>query len=245
VLNKTGWENLFLTRGWFTGLMEHIYANMDSTVIDDGANIGQTLLKVKSIDKEINYLGFEPNPVCVNYLYKLISINKFKNTTLFPVRISSNKTQVLAFHHYNDSETDPSASIIPGYRPESTLKKTNIVPVFEINEISQIKELTKFNLIKIDMEGAELEVLLSCEEIILKHKPFIIIEILPVYSVDNSIRKLRQEKIEELIAYFNYKIFLIKKGFNESFNGLEKIERIGIHSNIINIDYLFAPVNID
>ena len=41
--------------------------------IDVGVNVGQTLLKLKSISSEINYLGFEPNPNCVNYLKNLIT----------------------------------------------------------------------------------------------------------------------------------------------------------------------------
>ncbi len=240
VLNKTGWENLFLTEGWFSGLMIYLDATKDWTIIDIGANIGQTLLKVKSIYKEIEYLGFEPNPVCVNYLYKLIAKNKINRVILFPVGISK-KTQLLEFYYYNDSETDPSASIIPGYRPGYNVKKTNIVPVSDINEIRQIRELSKLDLIKIDVEGAEMEVMQSCEELIIKHKPYIIIEILPVYSSDNVIRNQRQNQIETFIKRLNYKIFLIKKGTNEKLEMLEERDEIGIHGDILNIDYLLVP----
>jgi FkbM family methyltransferase len=244
VLNKTGWENLFLGGGWFTEVLMHLNAIKNWTIIDIGANIGQTLLKVKSIDKEINYVGFEPNPACVHYLYQLIAKNHLSKTILCPAGISS-KTELLTFYYYSESETDPAASIIPHYRPESSLKKTKIVPVFNINEVSQIKELSKINLIKIDVEGAELEVLLSCEEIIRKHKPFIIIEILPVYTSDNVIRRERQEKIEDLITRLDYKIFLIKKGKYECFDKLEDKDTIGIHNNILNIDYLLTPINVE
>ena len=244
ILNKTGWENLFLTGGWFTDLLLYLKANKDWTVIDIGANIGQTLLKVKSIAREINYLGFEPNPACINYLNKLIDRNKLNNCLLFPVGLS-NKTQLLKFYHYTESETDPAASIIPDYRPESNSKKSTLVPVFDLKEISEISELNKIELIKIDVEGAELEVLQSCKEIIAKHKPLIIIEILPVYTSDNLIRRQRQEKIEELISLLNYKIYLIKKGRNECFNTLEEKETIGIHDNIINIDYLLTPAQLN
>ncbi len=241
IINKTGWENLFLTGGWFTELLNYLNADSSWTIIDIGANIGQTLLKIKSISRDINYYGFEPNPACINYLYKLISKNKLNKSFLFPVGIS-NKTQLITFYHYTDSETDPAASIIPDYRPEISLKKTNIVPVFDLNEISQIRDLNKINLIKIDVEGAELEVLISCNDIIMKHKPFIIIEILPVYTIDNIIRKQRQEKIEEFIKKINYKTYLIKKGKKECFERIEEKEIIGIHGNILNIDYLLIPM---
>jgi len=221
-------------------LLKFLKTESSWTVVDIGANIGQTLLKVKSINMEINYIGFEPNPVCVNYLYKLIAKNKLNNTILFPVGLSD-KTQLVPFHYYTDSETDSSASIIPEYRPGSTLKKTTFVPVFDIRSIPQIMSMDKINLIKIDVEGAEQEVLLSCQELIKKHKPYIIIEILPVYSSENFIRKKRQDEIEDLVNLLNYKIYLIKKGFNESFAKLEVKETIGIHGNILDIDYLLVP----
>jgi FkbM family methyltransferase len=244
VMNKTGWENLFLTEGWFNALLKFLNVNKNWTIIDIGANIGQTLIKVKSIDREISYFGFEPNPVCVNYLYKLIDKNNLKKTTLLPVGVS-NRTGLFTFFYYTDSETDPSASIIPDYRPESGIRKIKFGPVFNINEVSQIIELNEINLIKIDVEGAELEVLLSCEEIIRKHRPFIIIEILPVYTSENLIRLERQREIEKFIKKIGYKIFMIKKGVNESFDKLEGKETIGIHGNIINIDYLLTPSKVD
>lgn len=240
VLNKTGWENLFLTGGWFTGLLKELKINKDWTVIDVGANIGQTLIKIKSIDKEINYLGFEPNPVCINYLYKFIDRNNLKNTIVFPAGISD-KSQLLTFYYYNDSDSDPAASIIPGYCTDSSIWKKNFVPVFNINEVTDVTAIPRIHLIKIDVEGAELEVLSSCKEIIMKHRPFIIIEILPVYTSENVLRRERLEKTEALIRQLNYKILLIKKGRNESFMGLEEKDAIGIHGNILNIDYLLAP----
>lgn len=243
VINKKGWENLFLTSGWFTEILEHLNANSKWTVIDIGANIGQTLLRVKSINSNISYFGFEPNPVCVNYIYKLIARNRMNRVILFPVGISD-KTNLIEFYYYNDSETDPAASIIPGYRTANSVRKTNIVPVFDINEVRQIKEISKLDLIKIDVEGAELEVLLSCEELIIKHKPYIIIEILPVYSSDNVIRNQRQVQIETLIRRLHYKIFLIKKGPNEKFEKLEEKDEIGIHGDILNIDYLLVHDNV-
>jgi FkbM family methyltransferase len=241
ILSKTGWENLFLTEGWFTGLLKSLNARKDWTVIDIGANIGQTLLKLKSIDREIKYFGFEPNPVCINYLYKLIERNKFPNTVIFPAGVS-NKTNLTSFYYYSDSDADPSASIIQEYRPDSGIRRRNIVPVFDINEVSEIIKVSKIDLIKIDVEGAELEVLLSCQGVIEKFKPFIVIEILPVYTTNNFIRKERQDKIEKLVKSLNYKILLIKKGKKETFDTLEEKDFIGIHGDILNIDYLLMPV---
>lgn len=240
VVDKTGWENLFLTEGWFTGLLQYLGADKKWTVLDVGANIGQTLLKIKSIDREIKYYGFEPNPVCIDYLYRLIDKNHLKNSLVIPAGISV-KTGMNEFFYYSDSASDPAASIINGYRPDSTIRMKRIVPVFDISDFTELNSQDEINLIKIDVEGAELEVLLSCEKLIRKHKPFIIIEILPVYSEDNQIRRVRQIKIEELIKSLDYKIYLIKKSSGENFEELHPKDQIGIHGDILNIDYLLVP----
>jgi hypothetical protein len=64
---------------WLTEIFK---ADKSWIVIDVRANICQTLLKLKSINKEICYNGFGPNPACVNYLTLLIEKNRFINTTL-------------------------------------------------------------------------------------------------------------------------------------------------------------------
>ena len=56
----------------------------NSTFIDIGVNLGQTLLKVKSIVPKINFVGFEPNPACVNYLEELIRLNGITNCKIYP-----------------------------------------------------------------------------------------------------------------------------------------------------------------
>ncbi|MBK7626701.1 MAG: hypothetical protein IPJ16_05790 [Bacteroidales bacterium] len=88
--------------------MKELKINKDWTVIDVGANIGQTLIKIKSIDKEINYLGFEPNPVCVNYLYiRLLIETILKHAIVFPAGISD-KSRCLLFIIIMTPDSDPA-----------------------------------------------------------------------------------------------------------------------------------------
>lgn len=65
VINKIGFGNLFIDELWMIPLIEKLLSIKKGTFIDIGVNIGQTLIKLKSIDPEINYIGFEPNPMCV------------------------------------------------------------------------------------------------------------------------------------------------------------------------------------
>lgn len=71
-------SNIYEAEGWMDDILILLARKITSgTFIDVGVNIGQTLIKVKnSFNSSINYLGFEPNPNCVNYCYKLIAKKK-------------------------------------------------------------------------------------------------------------------------------------------------------------------------
>src|SRR4029077_19881855 len=116
------------------------------------------------------------------------------------------------------------------------------VPVFRFEEIRHILSIEEISVIKIDVEGAELEVLQSLEQTILSKLPFIFIEILPAYSIENVNRLERQKKIENLLTRWNYHICRIHT--NESkVEKLELLPEIGIHSNIGWSDYVLAPAS--
>jgi len=46
-------------------LLKKILLLKDGVFIDIGMNLGQTLIKLKCVDPNIRYFGFEPNPGCV------------------------------------------------------------------------------------------------------------------------------------------------------------------------------------
>jgi FkbM family methyltransferase len=80
----------------------------DGIFIDVGVNVGQTLLNFRSC-YENPYWGFEPNPSCVYYLQTLIKKNKFKNTRIIPVGLSS-QNELAKF--YIKNETDSAGTIV-------------------------------------------------------------------------------------------------------------------------------------
>ena len=117
------------------------------------------------------------------------------------------------------------------------------IPVFNVNELNKLKStLEKASILKIDVEGAELEVLQSLETTIKLATPFILMEILPVYNNENTYRIKRQEKIELLLSQLNYTIYRIIK-FKDSNKSIDfnKLETIGIHDDLNMCDYIFVP----
>lgn len=241
VINEVGFNNyLDLSEPWMQFLLENIISDpqYDKAFVDVGVNVGQTLLKVKAVNSTIHYLGFEPNPLCVNYINTLIKANKLINTEIVPTGIS-NTTSILKLQMYTESVVDSSASIIEGFRGATAVTNTISVPVFRYADLAlDIKQ--KIGMIKIDVEGAELEVLEGFYDQIKTDRPTILIEILPAYGLQNKARIDRQRKIEELLATLDYHIFRIVKEKNR-FIALQELTEIGIHADLNLSDYLLLP----
>ncbi|MGK0173944.1 MAG: FkbM family methyltransferase [Ulvibacter sp.] len=239
MLGEIGIHNLFDWEPWMTKLLKEVIKIDGSKFIDVGANIGQTLLKIKSISSKINYIGFEPNPSCNHYINVLIEKNKIEEAIVLPIGISD-KNDIEELALYNNTSVDGSASIVKNFRPGNNIFKIKLVAVFDANTIKRKIKFDGMSILKIDIEGAEYEVLSSLKNEIKKNQPIIFIEILPVYSKEHSNRLIKQQKIEEMVAelnYFIYKIWLNKKPLLR----LERIDQIGINSDINQCDYIFVP----
>ena len=115
----------------------------------------QTLLTFRSLYSN-TYWGFEPNPSCVFYLNSLIKTNKFKNVNILPIGLSS-ENALLKF--YLKNEVDSAGTIIQELRPDYyDSEEVNFVPLFSFDNLN-FNEIKNISLIKIDVEGAELDVI--------------------------------------------------------------------------------------
>ncbi len=88
VINELGYPNVYLKSGWFSKIANELFTGDGQTFIDVGANIGQTLIAVKSIDKNIQYIGFEPDASCRYYIKKLIQHNHFEHCLVYNFGLS-------------------------------------------------------------------------------------------------------------------------------------------------------------
>jgi FkbM family methyltransferase len=241
VVKSIGVENIHMSEPWMIKLLEKILAiQRDGVYVDVGVNIGQTLLKLKSVNNEIPYVGFEPNPTCVFYTTELIKRNNFQNVTLFPFGISD-KTGVEMLSFYFDSTADSSASMIGDFRPKQRVYHKEYIPCFHPSEILEKYNIPKIGVIKIDVEGAEWEVINGFRDRIISDQPIIQLEILPVHDPSNVDRLKRQEAIEDFfrtIAYVKFRVLSNEKGELES---IEQIDKIGIHSNLKWCEYVALP----
>ncbi len=232
-----GYQNLVSTEPWATELYKKILSNFEGSFIDVGVNNGQTILKIASINPKQSYIGFEPNPVCYNYSRKLIKKNKLSSFSLIPVGLHYENKIVELYH---DTEFASGASMLANFRvKKERYNQVQNVSVMVGDEVLEKKNVSAISIIKADVEGVELEVMMGLQQSLLKFQPAVILEILPVYNTtteNGQFRKERQDRLIELMASIDYKMMLV----NEKEGTLTKLDTIEVHGDMSKTNYLFV-----
>jgi FkbM family methyltransferase len=157
-------------------LFPEAFRRHPGTFVDVGVNSGQTLVKVKGFDIDREYVGFEPNPSCNYYTGKLIDLNGFERCTLVPVGLHE-RTDLLPLHMRWPGD-DPTATLVVESGTHEFIA-SQVVPVWRGDDALEALGVTSISVLKIDVEGAELEVLRGFAGTIERHRPLIVCEILP------------------------------------------------------------------
>lgn len=238
IINQLGYHllNQSLREPWLDLIIKSAVQSKEGVFIDVGVNIGQTLLKFKSVNFNGEYIGFEPNSICAAYVKTLVKVNNFSHCQIIPVGLANNSAVLSLFMNSNE---DPSASITQDFRDESFYSDSTYIPVFNGDDLINCLEIQAISVIKIDVEGAELEVIQGLQNSIRKYQPYILCEILPVYDVTTPkgiFRKKRQDLLEQIINQENYKIYRILDD-----GQLLYLESIEIHSNLSFCEYILIP----
>lgn len=240
IINNVGFMNLSVHEDFFLQIFKGVDLPGNACFIDIGANVGQTLLKFRSCS-DAAYYGFEPNPGCVYYLNSLISVNKMKDATIIPTGLAAGD-HIAKF--YKKGSVDSAGTIVEGLRPEFYSQgDVEYVPVFRFDGLDLIND-KRISLVKIDVEGAEYEVLSGMTETIKKHKPAILCEVLDSHNEENVPHvQARADKLVALMHSLDYKIYRIVH--NDAGIFPEEISEIRLRKWVpeswnLN-DYLFLP----
>ena len=142
----------------------------DSTVLDVGANIGWTVLNMANIARQGKVLGFEPDPYNFERCSQNMLLNDFKNGSAYPLGLG-NENRAMNIEIRTISNRGGNR-IAPGRSGD-----TRMVEVVRLDDFSLALELPKIDLIKIDVEGYELNVLRGAERLLKKHKPILFLEL--------------------------------------------------------------------
>lgn len=222
---------------WMEHILHKILILNPGVFIDVGANLGQTMVKVKSLKEDQQYFGFEPNPLCHHYSNALARINKYENVWLFPFGLS-NKAEIKKL--YLNFDIDSCGSVISEFRNRDFYSMSQFVSVFNGDYVINFLKIKSISIIKIDVEGGELEVIEGLKNSIDMYRPYIVCEVLSITTKNNEIsctRSQRRDELENLLYESNYKVCKIgQNGKVEPLNSFDDNQDLTIR------DYLFVPV---
>jgi len=225
---------------WGHHLYTPLLAAFPGTFVDVGVNLGQTLTRLRTVDKTRPYIGFEPNPICIQYARELARLNGFLHCPIVPAGLSTQDGFVDLVMN-NDDLTDSGASIVKDFRPGTRIHHRMPVAITQFDTAERdLGPLGKLGVVKIDVEGAEREVLMSMSDRISRDRPAIFLEILPVGRAEHVDRLQRQQDIEALFQALDYRMNRIhNKGTStrlEPMNG-----PIGIHNDQDLANFVVLP----
>lgn len=170
---KTFYEDELLT--WLTTINL-----MPGAIIDCGANIGNhSVYFSKVLNRDV--VAFEPNAIAYKILVKNIALNNLQNISAYELALGSEAGFGVSIQ--NTTNNLGASKIL--------LDNTGDINIVALD--SATTDIDKISMLKIDVEGFELNVLRGARKIIATQKPLILIEIFNYDAYINIINELGLE----------------------------------------------------
>ena len=182
----------------------------NSVFIDVGANIGvYTLLAAAKIKKGRIY-SFEPIPAVVDILYQNIRTNNLVDRVTIVEKVASDQTGQEKFVTQEISEYSHIS-------PDQT-SKSNIISSVKLDDFCKLEKIDFIDVIKIDVEGAEMKVLKGLEKYLRLGK---VRNLILELNKRNSFYGTSSNQIVDYLKKLNFRVYKLDERIN-----LEEIEHI-------------------
>jgi FkbM family methyltransferase len=197
--------------------------------VDIGANLGQTLVKLLAMDPARPYVGFEPQLLGALGIRHFIDLNGLAHCRIVPVALADRDGLVeIALHEL--SGADESASILPELRHGEFYRGAQMVPVVRGDTALAGLGVDAVSVVKIDVEGAELEVLRGLADTLARLRPVVVFEMLSVWRSPEGNPEamqrfeVRRERADQLTALFHaedYRLYQLRPDGSHAIDRLE------------------------
>jgi FkbM family methyltransferase len=150
----------------------------EGAFIDIGVNVGQTLCKLLATGQKRRYIGFEPQIACCFYVDQFIRHNGIADAHVIPVALGE-EPGVLELFADNDDADESASFDATGFRATMSATRKVLVPVLRGDTAIAQLRLDRIAVLKIDVEGAELDVLRGLPDTLHLWRPPVMFEVLP------------------------------------------------------------------
>lgn len=175
------------------------------TVLDIGANIGVvTVWLSKLVGDQGQVHTFEPNPELQSILEKTLVRNEMSNTRLHPIALGAEEGSL----ELRIPQGHPGMGSLVRNRETSNCDVVE-VPVRPLSKIAAEEGIKSIRLLKIDVEGFEVEVFKGGREVLLETRPEAII-----FELNEKLEgQVSEQPVIKILRDFGYKFFSIPKCF--------------------------------
>lgn len=163
-----------LSEGFEKGVKAVFTPQPNDVFVDIGANIGlYTLFTCKKIGDSGKVIAVEPDDSNLIVLKESIKTNRFNNVMVVPCAVGANNCKQIFYEGIM-----PTASSFYPDKQRTTYKvrSKKTVNVVTLDSVIKCSGVTRVDWIKIDAEGAELDILAGAKETIDKFRPVILVE---------------------------------------------------------------------
>jgi len=182
------------------------YLRNDDVFYDIGANIGFfSCIGARLVGESGHVYAFEPVVKNVNAIRRNVKLNRFDNVTIIEKAVgrSNGKAQLLL------TKNTGGHTLASAGAPHNVID-TQTVGVVSVDSLVSTKAIEPPSVVKIDVEGAEVDVLSGMANTIKIYRPIIIYEI---DDEDIHAYKQKQENIELHLKRYEYRIEPLEESY--------------------------------
>jgi FkbM family methyltransferase len=191
-------------------IIEHFTPKQGDIVVDIGAHIGlYTIISSKRVGANGKVVAIEADPGNFEMLNRNIKLNKLANVIPLNYAVYSKETKIKLYLPSGESGFTKYNTIMSDWvNTKDKFVEVNANTLDYLLQSNQIRE-EEVNWIKIDVEGAEFEVLKGAHNVLSKSKDIVLL--MELHGPPNVYRP----KVQELLNLYNFKIEL-EKSYEEN-----------------------------
>lgn len=185
------------------------FLKSDMTFVDVGANQGEFTLYACSKLTSGKVLAFEPTSYQLGLLQTNIALNNFKNVEVNSYGLYKEEAKLEVFTSYDTSVHSGTNEGLSSLYKSETRQEVEEVIDLKVFDTEYYEKLSRIDVVKIDVEGAELFVLKGMIKSLKKFQPMLLIEMNKKTFQDAG---YTMEDVVQFLEDLNYKPYKLFRG---------------------------------